>query len=154
MLRSVKSARRSRGKAREVVGERVERDVTKQRVFSLQGLFDSTYKPNAHSYHIQLENILSILNLGPSVSGEWYLNGKRPPKQGGHSLSIPIGLRVWEARPCPSQAMASNTFRCSQMDELLSSLAGKTLANDTVDKVESSGHITHATRRKSWQELL
>lgn len=80
---------------------KVDKTITTQRVYSFQGLFDSTYKPDAQSFHIQLEDIISLVNEGQSIHGEWYLKQKRLPKKGGHSLPLPPELEEWDGPPIP-----------------------------------------------------
>lgn len=65
------------------------RDVVKQNVYSFQALFSSNYKPDAHVFYLELEDIKLILTQGVSRYGEWYIDGKRIPRIGGHTANLP-----------------------------------------------------------------
>ena len=73
-------------------GERL--DVVKQHVYSFQALFPSSHKPDAHIFYLQLEDIKLILTTGVSKYGEWFFEGKRLPRQGGHPEELPVGSEI------------------------------------------------------------
>jgi hypothetical protein len=66
--------------------------VRKQRVFVVFGMFKAGYKPDARSYNVQREDIEYFLKYGKTLHGEWWYEGKRIPRKGGHREPLPEGL--------------------------------------------------------------
>ena len=64
------------------------RDVAKQHVHAFQCLFPSSYKADAHVYNLIMEDIQSLLKSGWSIHGEWFLGGKRFPREDGHEVTL------------------------------------------------------------------
>ena len=79
--------------------------VEKQNVYSFQALFPSTYKPDAHIFYLQLEDIKLILTKGVSKHGEWFFSGKRLPRTGGHKDELPEGSEIEDIDEAHAQAL-------------------------------------------------
>jgi len=67
---------------------RCKRQVHKQHVHAFQCLFPSSYKADAHAYNLMMEDIQCLLKFGRSIHCEWFLGGKRFPREGGHEVEL------------------------------------------------------------------
>ena len=60
------------------------------------GMFKAGYKPDARSYNVQREDIDHFLKHGETLHGEWWYEGKRIPRKGGHLEPLPAGMEERE----------------------------------------------------------
>ena len=62
----------------------------------MYGMFKAGYKPDARSYNVQRarqrEDIEYFLKHGKTLHGEWWFEGKRIPREGGHREPLPAGM--------------------------------------------------------------
>ena len=86
----VKTAARGKRPASEV-------SIRKQHVVVVYGMFKAGYKPDARSYNVQREDAEHFLKTGRTKHGEWWLHGKRVPREGGHREPLPDGMAEWDA---------------------------------------------------------
>ena len=98
-------------------------EIRKQRVIVVFGMFKAGYKPDARSYNVQREDIDHFLKHGETLHGEWWYEGKRIPRKGGHRETLPAGMeeREREAPWAPELKHALDV-----LDGCAAQFAGKT----------------------------
>ena len=107
-------------------------------------MFKAGYKPDARSYNVQREDIEHFLKHGETLHGEWWFEGKRIPRKGGHREPLPDGM---EERN-PEAPWAPQLTHCLDvLDGCAAQFAGKNnYHQDAVWRTKTGvarSHFTH-----------
>ena len=106
--------------------------------------FKSGYKPDARSYNVQREDIEYFLKHGKTLHGEWWYEGRRIPREGGHREPLSEGL---EERALEAPWAPQLTHSLDVLDGCAAQFAGKNNYHQDAVWATKTGvvrnHFTH-----------